>query len=83
MQTPNKLERCTHLEPEGQPPKMQARAQYLSPELLSCRMHMGCAVVPVGTSVGQEPLSQWGAQTLPPAPSTSAWTSPLWQGGFS
>ena len=72
MQTPKRLERCTHLAPSGQPPKMQARAQYLSPVLESCKMHMGLAVVPSGTSVGQEPVLHLGAQTLPPAPSTSA-----------
>ena len=58
MQTPNKLDRWTHLDPLGHPPKMHAKAQYLSPELLSCKMHIGWAVVPVGTSVGQELLSQ-------------------------
>jgi len=83
-QTPRKT--CTFEQeaPVGhcESPK-QIKAQYLEPEAESCRAHCGWAVVPSGTSEGQEPVSQRGAQTEPSAPWICASTSSLWHGGFS
>merc|ERR1712196_637672 len=74
---------CSPLAPVGHPPKRHERAQYLSPEEESCKMHCGFAVVPAGTSVGHVIPSHLGVQVEPERPWTCTSTSSDLQGGFS
>merc|ERR1740121_1086615 len=76
--------RCAQVAPEGQPlERKQVSAQYILPELESCRTHLGLAFVPAGTSVGHVMPSHGGAQRSPPAPCTLASTSSGRHGGLS
>merc|ERR1712226_1081821 len=69
VHTPRKSWILEHLAPVGHAESWkQIKAQYLEPEAESCRAHCGWAVVPSGTSEGQAPVSQCGAQTEPSAP---------------
>ena len=70
-----------HEAPLGQFPVAnpeQIKAQYWLPEG-SCKTHWGEAVVPVGTSVGQDPEEQGGMQASPVKPWIWTATSSLKQ----